>query len=150
MRRRRWIRFRCWFELAGGSGLFGSDREFLLGVPARLDAEGDEVFEWRRVRLLPEWDLVGAGARVLGSGPGRPEYRMASLDGRSVMQISTYQAGVSSIALWEPWRAITISTHMQRIVELAELEKRADVPDRYRTGSDAWLRYLQHHVSPAG
>jgi len=118
-----------WFALACEHGLFGEDQEFLLAVPAeQQDDDGDEVFEWRRVRLLDEWDLVGAGAELLGSGSERPKMSMSSLDGSIVMRITTYPSGVSSIVLPEPWRAATVRSHMGRIAELAAQANRADVP----------------------
>lgn len=59
-----------WFALAVEHGLFGPDREFLLGVPEGDDDEdGYDTSRWRRVRLLKEWDLAGAGPKRACWGP---------------------------------------------------------------------------------
>ncbi|HEX5114836.1 MAG TPA: hypothetical protein VFW65_06535 [Pseudonocardiaceae bacterium] len=129
-----------WFGLATEHGLFGTDREFLLGVP---DDDGGRVLGWRRVRLRGEWDLVGAGAELLGSGAGRPEMTMSSLDGTVVMRISTYQSGVSSIVIAQPWRAPRLRGFMERLVELAARPDQAGVAER--SAADEWVRYVALH-----
>lgn len=137
-----------WFALAAEHGLFGPDREFLLGVPVGDDSgDGYDTSQWRRVRLLEEWDLVGAGAEtgLLGSRAGRPEFRMCSLDGRVPVQGTTYQSGVTSIVVTELWRAPSICLYMERQVERVQQSNRADVDDRERALVREWLQYLQHH-----
>jgi len=139
----------AWFRLAEKYGLFGPGREFLLAGPACDD--GDDAPAWRRVRLLDDWDLVGAGAAsgLLGSRAGCPEFVASSLDGRVAVQCTTEEDGVISIVTTEPWQAPTIRTHMARIIERAALPPdRPDVPPRDRAWARAWLAYLRDH--PAG
>ncbi|MFD8997893.1 hypothetical protein [Streptomyces abikoensis] len=130
-----------WFALAVEQGLFGPEREFLVHVPFDGDSSG-----WVRVRLLDEWDIMGAGAAsgLLGSGSGYPEFVMASLDGRVGMRGTTYQSGVSSIVVPEPWRAPTVYTYMNRLTERATQPDTLDEYDREQV--QAWLEYVQHHM----
>jgi hypothetical protein len=135
-----------WFSLVSEYGLFGREREFLLGVPVGDDEEDWDTSQWRRVRLLDAWDLfgVGAGSGLLGSAAGRPEFRMSSLDGGVAVRGTTYEKGVTSIVVAEPWRAPTIRTHMEHIVDRAAQPNRADVPEQYHDWARAWVRYVQH------
>jgi hypothetical protein len=69
---------------------------------------------------------------------------VSSLDGGIAVRGTTYQKGVTSIVVPEPWRAPTIRTCMERIVDLAAQTNRADVPEAYYDVARAWLRYVQH------
>ncbi|QLE73092.1 hypothetical protein FGW37_17160 [Streptomyces rectiverticillatus] len=121
-----------WFALACEHGVFGPEREFLLALPS-----GEDGTEWRRVRLLDAWDLMGEGSAC-------GEFLMSSLDGRVAMRGTTYQRGVSSIVVPEPWRAPTIRTYMDRI---SERVTRGELDgDRYRTLAHAWRQYVRHHT----
>ncbi|MDT0345854.1 hypothetical protein [Streptomyces litchfieldiae] len=132
-----------WFALAREHGLFDpTEREFLLGVPTT-----EEDAEWRRAKLLDTWDLFGAGAAtgLLGSAAGRPEFVMSSLDGRAVMQGTTYHHGVTSIAMSELWRVPTVRAHMERIVAQVAQPNRRDGAAWYPATAQAWRRYVRQH-----
>lgn len=63
---------RGWYELAASAGLFGTDHEFLLALPAhRYSARAASRHRrsvWCRVRLLDDWDVMGAACAIrLGS-----------------------------------------------------------------------------------
>jgi hypothetical protein len=142
-----------WLALAEEHGLFGPDREFLLGVQVGEEREdGYDTSRWQRVRLLEKWDLVGAGAEtgLLGSGAGRPGFRMCSLDGRVPVLGTTYQKGVTSIVVPELWRAPSMRRTMDRLVERAAHPNRADVSDWERGWAREWLQYLCHHGRAGG
>ncbi|WP_162889978.1 hypothetical protein [Streptomyces olivoreticuli] len=109
----------AWYELATSSGLFGTDREFLLALPAnRYSAKAASRHRrslWRRVRLLDNWDVMGAACAIrlgmsehgypehlLGSRAGRTEFAMLSLDSTAVVLGTTWEAGISSLAVPNP------------------------------------------------
>jgi hypothetical protein len=109
---------RGWYELATSFGLFDADREFLLALPAhrynpRVDLR--QPYVWRRVRLLDDWDVMGAACGIrrgrsvlgfddclLGSRAGRPEFSMLSLDSTVSVVGTTWQDGISSLAVPHP------------------------------------------------
>lgn len=101
-----------WHRMAAEYGLLDDQREFLLAVGrARLgedpDAEPYEV--WFKVRLLDEWDLVGSEVDLLRSGFATlftdrfvPEFTVASLDGRMMMQTTVWGNGTLSSIVIRP------------------------------------------------
>ncbi|MET9888312.1 hypothetical protein ABZZ20_35395 [Streptomyces sp. NPDC006430] len=108
-----------WYDLATSVGLFGADREFLLALPAyrysQRAASRHRKSVWRRVRLLDHWDVMGAACAIrlgmtehgypehlLGSRAGRPEFAMLSLDSTVALLGTTWQTGISSLAVPSP------------------------------------------------
>ncbi|MER6347862.1 hypothetical protein ABT232_25890 [Streptomyces sp. NPDC001532] len=132
-----------WFGLAREHGLFGPEGEFLLGVP-----RADRPAEWCRVRLLDEWDLMGAGADagLFGSAAEGPCFLASSPDGRVVTQTRAHPWGVLSVALARPWRAPTVRRYMEWVVELAFDPDIYDPDDWQPAAALAWERYLRHHT----
>ncbi|WP_051845040.1 hypothetical protein [Streptomyces globisporus] len=141
---------RGWYELATSSGLFGATREFLLALPAhrynpRVDLERRST--WHRVRLLDEWDVMGAACAIrrgrsvlgfdeclLGSRAGRPEFGMLSLDSSVSLVGTTWQHGIGSFVVPDPGSTQAV----RRILDWA-----ADGPDSTpgkRAAALAWLR----------
>ncbi|WIM96183.1 hypothetical protein ACTOB_008351 [Actinoplanes oblitus] len=98
----------AWAELAQQFSLSGSDGTFLLAI----DTAGgeDSSYEWFRVRLTDQWDLMGRGAAegVLGGGWGIPEFRMHSLDGEVLLAASWYETCFSVLAVPRPYRAAVL------------------------------------------
>ncbi|MFE7244493.1 hypothetical protein [Streptomyces sp. NPDC057580] len=148
---------RGWYELATSFGLFAADREFLLALPAhRYNAQAayrHRRHVWRRVRLLDKWDVMGAACSIrlgtsaygyaehlLGGGPGRPEFVMLSLDSTLAMSGTTWQAGISSLAVPNPARAQVIRRMLDYAANAEEdgftVDPRAD-----RAKALAWLRH---------
>ncbi|MEV6104285.1 hypothetical protein AB0M28_06150 [Streptomyces sp. NPDC051940] len=101
-----------WYRMAAEYGLLDERREFLLCVGrARLGEDPDiEPYEvWFRVRLLDEWDLVGSEADLLRSGFANlftdrfvPEFTMASLDGRMMLNTTVWGDGTVSTIVIRP------------------------------------------------
>ncbi|MET7354381.1 hypothetical protein [Streptomyces mirabilis] len=101
-----------WHRLATEYGLLDDQREFLLAVGrARLGEDSDdEPYEvWFRVQLLDEWDLVGSEVDLLRSGFATlftdrfvPEFTVASLDGRMMMQTTVWGNGTLSSIVIRP------------------------------------------------
>ncbi|MEE1792571.1 hypothetical protein PUR28_17650 [Streptomyces sp. BE308] len=67
------------------------------------------------MRLLDGWDVMGAACAIvrgtsehgypehlLGSGAGRPEFAMLSLDSTVALIGTTWQSGISSLAVPDP------------------------------------------------
>ncbi|MFZ3551709.1 hypothetical protein ACODT3_39970 [Streptomyces sp. 4.24] len=109
----------AWYELARSSGLFATDREFLLALPANLysakAASRHRRAVWRRVRLLDDWDVMGAACAIrlgmsehgypehlLGSRAGHPGFAMLSLDSTVAVLGTTWETGISSLAVPNP------------------------------------------------
>jgi hypothetical protein len=101
-----------WHRMATEYGLFDDQREFLLAVGrARLGEDpDDEPYEvWFRVQLLDEWDMVGSEVGLLRSGFATlftdrfvPEFTVASLDGRMMMQTTVWGNGTLSSIVIRP------------------------------------------------
>ncbi|MEV5687622.1 hypothetical protein AB0L68_31260 [Streptomyces sp. NPDC052164] len=108
-----------WYDLATSFRLFGADREFLLALPAHRHSARAACRHrqsvWRRVRLPDDWDVMGAACAIgrgtsehgypehlLGSGAGRPEFAMLSLDSTVALIGTTWQSGISSLAVPDP------------------------------------------------
>ncbi|MEV7684121.1 hypothetical protein AB0O64_37130 [Streptomyces sp. NPDC088341] len=148
---------RGWYELATSSGLFTADREFLLALPAhRYSAQAADRHRrhvWRRVRLLDHWDVMGAACAIrlgtsaygyaehlLGGGAGRPGFVMLSLDSGVAVSGTTWQAGISSLAVPNPGRAEVIRRMLDHAANAGEdgftVDPRAD-----RAEALAWLRH---------
>ncbi|MGW1765547.1 hypothetical protein ACWCQL_15925 [Streptomyces sp. NPDC002073] len=141
---------RGWYELATSFGLFGSDREFLLALPAyrfnpRVDM--DQPYVWRRVRLLDGWDVMGAACGIrrgrdvlgfdtclLGSRAGRPEFSMLSLDSTVSLCGTTWQGGISSFAVPDPGAQEPV----RRLLDSAVTD--AGWSHDQRTAAIAWLQ----------
>ncbi|GAA4568668.1 hypothetical protein [Planotetraspora kaengkrachanensis] len=102
-----------WFRMATEYELFNENREFLLVVCyARYD-ETDDGYDdnaWVQVRLLDDWDFVASEIDLLRSGMAGlfttrfvPEFTVASLDGRTMMNTTVWGNGtVSTIAICTP------------------------------------------------
>ncbi|OUC94315.1 hypothetical protein [Streptosporangium minutum] len=99
-----------WFRMATEYGLFNDDREFLLAVEyAEYGEAGDEEAHtaWVRVGLLDDWDFVASEVDQLRSWMAGlhttrfiPEFTVASLDGRTMMNTTVWGDGtVSTIAI---------------------------------------------------
>ncbi|MFB7335685.1 hypothetical protein ACFC00_29205 [Streptomyces adustus] len=101
-----------WHRMATRYGLFDGKHEFLLTVGrARLGEEpDDEPYEvWFRVQLLDDWDLVGSEVDLLRSGFATlftdrfvPEFTMASLDGRMMLNTTVWGNGMLSTIVIRP------------------------------------------------
>lgn len=102
----------CWYRMASEYGLFDGNREFLLAVDHGClgDVPDDEPHEmWARVQLLDEWDLVTSEVALLRSGFATlftdrfvPEFTMASLDGRMMLQTTVWGDGTLSTIVIRP------------------------------------------------
>ncbi|MGW6417339.1 hypothetical protein [Streptomyces sp. NPDC055055] len=141
---------RGWYELATSSGLFDARREFLLALPAhrynpRVDLE--RTFVWRRVRLLDDWDVMGAACTVrrgrsvlgfdeclLGSRAGRPEFCMLSLDSTVVLLGTTWQHGIGSLTVPDPGSTQAVRRYLDGVAG------DADASPENRAAALAWLR----------
>ncbi|MFJ3861799.1 hypothetical protein ACIPRL_36975 [Streptomyces sp. NPDC090085] len=101
-----------WHRMATEYGLFDQRREFLLAVGrGRLgeDPDGEPYEVWFRVQLLDDWDLVGSEVGMLRSGFATfftqrfvPEFTMASLDGRMMLQTTVWGDGTLSTIVIRP------------------------------------------------
>jgi hypothetical protein len=141
---------RGWYELAVSFGLFGADREFLLALPAhRYHPRVDlcQPYVWRRVRLLDDWDVMGAACGIrrgrsvlgfddclLGSRAGRPEFSMLSLDSTVSVVGTTWQGGIGSLAVPDPGDTEPV----RRLIDY-EASQAEDMRER-RLDAMAWLR----------
>ncbi|MFI1712675.1 hypothetical protein [Streptomyces litmocidini] len=141
---------RGWYELATSFGLFDADREFLLALPARRynpRVDLRQPYVWRRVRLLDDWDVMGAACGIrrgrsmlgfdecaLGSRAGRPEFAMLSLDSMVSVVGTTWQGGISSLAVPNPGDTEPV----RRLIDYAA-SRAEDIPE-HRLDAIAWLR----------
>lgn len=149
-----------WYELATSFRLFGADREFLLALPAHLHsaraASRHRKSVWRRVRLLDDWDVMGAGCAVsrgmnehgypehlLGSGAGRPEFAMLSLDSTVAVIGTTWQNGISSLAVPNPSDTEPVRNTIGWAAT-SEWDSRSD-----RAEALAWLRHHEPSTQEA-
>ncbi|MFB8414663.1 hypothetical protein ACFC63_03970 [Streptomyces albidoflavus] len=89
-----------WYRLSVEAGLFSeADRQFLVA----LNPEEGGPSQWICVELQDSWDIMGKGASgPLGSGYGRPEFRMLSLDGSVLSCGTTWESAISAFVLKEP------------------------------------------------
>ncbi|MFR9794582.1 PE-PGRS family protein [Streptomyces sp. MS06] len=85
---------RQWHRIAVGKDVVNTDGEFLISV-ADLGCTRCESGHWTRVRLAEHWDLAG----VLGTGAGQPEFVAMSLDGESVLGVTTEEYAVWFVAV---------------------------------------------------
>ncbi|MEO3770936.1 hypothetical protein [Micromonospora sp. B9E7] len=100
----------AWWRMASEYGLLDDRREFLFSAGIE-DADAEEsVVIWVRVRLLDEWNLTGGGP-LLGSSLASlftdrfvPEFIMASLDGRMVLETTVWGNGTVSTVVIRPDR----------------------------------------------
>ncbi|WP_234544743.1 hypothetical protein [Streptomyces shenzhenensis] len=124
-----------WFRLVSDYGFLGDDREFLLGVN-HADDDAVPILRWARVRLLGEWDIIGAGAAtgVLGSAAGRPEFAMLSLDGDVILRGTTWQESIGSLVVPDPHRVQIIRDYVAR------RSANPRTPAAERAGGESWLR----------
>lgn len=92
-----------WYRLSVEAGLFTeADRRFLVA----LSPEEDGPSQWICVELQDSWDIMGRGASgLLGSGHGRPEFRMLSLDGSTLSCGTTWESAISTFVLKSPHRS---------------------------------------------
>lgn len=101
-----------WHRMATKYGLLDGKREFLLAVGrARLGGDPDDepYVVWFRVQLLDDWDLVGSEVDLLRSGFATlftdrfvPEFTMASLDGRMMLNTTVWGNGTLSTIVIRP------------------------------------------------
>ncbi|MEU6799152.1 hypothetical protein ABZ907_46315 [Nonomuraea wenchangensis] len=101
-----------WIRMATEFGLFDEDREFLLSVCyARYweTGTGDDDIAWVQVRLLHEWDFVASEVDLLRSWMAGmfterfvPEFFMASLDGRMMLNTTVWGNGTVSTIVIRP------------------------------------------------
>lgn len=101
-----------WLRMATEYGLLDGKREFLLAVGRACLGEDpdDEPYEvWFRVQLLDDWDLAGSEVDLLRSGFATlftdrfvPEFTVASLDGRMMMQTTVWGDGTLSTIVIRP------------------------------------------------
>lgn len=106
-----------WWRMATEYGLFNQRREFLLHVNYQdylTEQNQEPEFIWIRVRLADKWDLGGGGAERLRSTFASlftqryvPEFTMASLDGRMVLNTTVWGDGTISTLVIRPDRADT-------------------------------------------
>ncbi|MEH0581602.1 MULTISPECIES: hypothetical protein [Streptomyces] len=124
-----------WFRLARDHGFLGEDREFLLGVN-HADDESVPILRWARVRLLQEWDIMGAGAAtgILGSAAGFPEFAMLSLDGNVILRGTVWQETIGSLLVPDPHRVKIIRDYVER------RSANPRTPAAERAEGEAWLR----------
>jgi hypothetical protein len=124
-----------WFRLARDHGFLGEDREFLLGVN-HADDESVPILRWARVRLLQEWDIMGAGAAtgILGSAAGLPEFAMLSLDGNVILRGTVWQESIGSLLVPDPHRVKIIRDYVER------RSANPRTPAAERAEGEAWLR----------
>ncbi|MFD0351452.1 hypothetical protein ACFQ0M_46145 [Kitasatospora aburaviensis] len=149
---------RGWHELALSFGLFGADREFLLALPAhrynpRVDV--DRPYVWRRVRLLADWDVMGAACAIrrgrsvlgfdeclLGSRAGRPEFAMLSLDSTVSLVGTTWQDGIGSLAVPDPGSAEPVRRLLAWVAGGEEWSR------DHRAAAVAWLQHNEPATGP--
>jgi hypothetical protein len=124
-----------WFRLALDHGFLGDDREFLLGVNY-ADDDSVPILRWARVRLLEEWDIMGAGAAtgILGSAAGFPEFAMLSLDGNVILRGTTWQDSIGSLVVPDPHRVKIIRDYVVR------RSANSRTPAAERAEGETWLR----------
>lgn len=72
-----------WHRLGTESGIFGGDGIFLIDVAGNWT--GCAPRRWTRVQLTDQWDLAG----VLGEWPGQPEFVTLSMDGDTLLGVTT-------------------------------------------------------------
>ncbi|WP_404953238.1 hypothetical protein [Streptomyces sp. 147326] len=101
-----------WYRMARDYGLLDHDREFLLATTLEAiggDPEDEPYLLWFRIRLLDAWDLVRSEVSLLRSGFARvftdrfvPEFTVASLDGRMMMNTTVWGNGTVSTIVIRP------------------------------------------------
>ncbi|MGW5851046.1 hypothetical protein ACWFQ8_24390 [Streptomyces sp. NPDC055254] len=114
----------AWIRLASQFGLFGKEREFLLGV--RADEESDSV--WARVRLGEEWNVAGHSPSTI-TGPCRPwtgGLLTMSLSGSVVIIGTTYEQCMAVLALPDPHRVPVIRRYAQYVMAKGKLSEWED------------------------
>ncbi len=82
-----------WHRLAVKGGIIGEDGVFLIDVAGNWTRGAPR--QWTRVRLTPQWNLVG----VLGERPGQPEFITLSEDGNSLLGATTEEYEVWLVAV---------------------------------------------------
>lgn len=151
-----------WYELATSSRLFGADREFLLALPAhRYSARAASRHRrsvWRRVRLLDTWDIMGAACAIrlgtneyghpehlLGSRAGRPEFAMLSLDSTVAVLGTTWETGISSLAVPNPGDTEPVRRTLDRVANREWHPRQEWFTGSPRTERDEALAWLRRH-----
>ncbi|MCX5175543.1 hypothetical protein [Streptomyces virginiae] len=150
-----------WYELASDFGLFGADREFLLALPAHCygaqAASRHRRHVWRRVRLLDDWDVMGAACAIdlgpsahgypeyiLGAGAGHPGFGMLSLDSSVAVVGTTWQTGITSLAVPDPGGKEVVRAMLEGAAT-REWDPREEwfmgAPRAKRAEALAWLRH---------
>ncbi|MEU4216597.1 hypothetical protein [Actinoplanes sp. NPDC026623] len=103
----------AWWTLAKTGGLLTGVSEFLVSV-GPVDAEIPARPHWARVRLMKDWNVIGAGTDhgVLGGPPGRPGFVMMSLDERVIVGATTGDGFISVVRVSDPAGAAPIRRAM--------------------------------------
>ncbi|MFE9636374.1 hypothetical protein [Streptomyces sp. NPDC006463] len=101
-----------WYRMATEYGLMDSNREFLLAATLEAiggDPEDAPYLLWFRIQLTDGWDLVRSEVSLLRSGFARvftdrfvPEFTVASLDGRMMMNTTVWGNGTVSTIVIRP------------------------------------------------
>ncbi|MEU5404294.1 PE-PGRS family protein [Streptomyces sp. NPDC005963] len=113
-----------WRRLGTESGLFGGDGVFLIDVAGNWT--GCAPRPWTRVQLTEQWDLAG----VLGERPGQPEFITLSLDGDTLLGVTTEED--------EVWLIV-----MDHLRERQEAAARAAAHESPRKQAAAWTSLFQ-------
>ncbi|MCQ4045921.1 hypothetical protein ACFOSC_17120 [Streptantibioticus rubrisoli] len=99
-----------WHRLSREGGLFGEDNaDFLVAVNC-ADANSPKIWQWAKVRLSDDWDIVGAGAAsgVLGNGACHPAFVMLSLDGNVIVRGDEGETSLDFTLVRDPHRNQTL------------------------------------------
>lgn len=113
-----------WHRLASASGILGEDGVFLIDVAG--NGTGCVARSWTRVRLMDQWDLAG----VLGERPGQPEFVTLSIDGDTLLGVTTEEDEVRLIAV-------------DRVRERQEAAARAACQESPQEAAAAWASLFQ-------
>ncbi|MEV5944799.1 hypothetical protein [Streptomyces sp. NPDC051994] len=113
-----------WHRLGTESGIFGGDGVFLIDVAGNWT--GCAPRPWTRVRLTEQWNLAG----VLGERPGQPEFVTLSMDGDTLLGVTTEED--------EVW--LIVVDHLR---ERQEAAARAAAQESPRERAAAWTSLFQ-------
>lgn len=121
-----------WYQVACRHGLIDGNGEFLVAVNA-TDPLGCVDTRWAMVRLLPEWDVVGAGCAsgVLGTDRGSPDFAMMPLDGRVVVRGVTTASGLGFLVVPEPHRVGVIRGFVEGLCVYSGPAEGADAAEEW-------------------
>ncbi|HEX6686814.1 MAG TPA: hypothetical protein VF062_28875 [Candidatus Limnocylindrales bacterium] len=108
----------AWMRLSREGKLFAEDdRQFHVGLDTGEVADA-QTWRWVRVKLMDEWDIMGAGAAgPLGNGSCRPGFVMLSLDGKVIVRGDTWEGQIGCVLVTDPCRAEPFRQHGARTAE---------------------------------